>query len=159
MWLLSMVHTFLIELRSEPWEDNSQSLLYALHNQLWCVFGVLVLLKQPVVSKYSTDSKTAPEHDATTVFFARRLFLCTYGQLQTLVKLEGVKFWAGTSFLNSRHGDVKRGDSETVRVVFQHSNDSSWVIPDHLNPCPLSWGRQFGSSSRKWKVTKPHNNT
>lgn len=41
---------------------------------------------------------------------SRGLFPCSYGQLQTLDRLEGVDFGAGSSFLDgsiSVHGDVK----------------------------------------------------
>lgn len=75
-WLKSIVHKFSISisLSSEIWESHSRSLtFYPLQNQFWCLFGVIVLLKHPVVSSCgfvqcagSTGSKTAPEHEATT---------------------------------------------------------------------------------------------
>lgn len=92
--------------------------------------------------------------------FTRSHLACPCEQMQILVELEGVDFWAGASFLLYAFL-VQTVSLWTATSAFSSFHScQAWVlvVPEHFNQLPLIWGWQFGYSSKLGKVvTHPKN--
>lgn len=91
---------------------------------------------------------------------SRRHLVCTFGQLQITVELDGVDFGAGPSLVgyHSVHGEVKLASCRHWRWGFSSFRFMTdlilcgfWIVLGHCEQFPLIWRWHFGCSFRPWQ--------